>query len=53
MVDTLVDEIQDPGRYEAVWDGRDVEGLAVASGIYFCDLSYDGERDTRKMTLLK
>lgn len=53
VVSTLVDRIQDPGPYEAVWDGTDADGYPVASGIYFCDLSYGGERDTRKMTLLK
>ncbi len=53
IVDTLVDRVQDPGRYEVVWNGTDASGNTVASGIYFCDLSYGGERDTRKMTLLK
>jgi hypothetical protein len=53
VVRTLVDEVQEPGRYDVVWDGRDAEGHVVASGIYFCDLSYGGEKDTRKMTLLK
>ncbi|MBN2566223.1 MAG: S8 family serine peptidase [Candidatus Eisenbacteria bacterium] len=54
QVRTLVDDaVKEPGRYQAVWDGRGDDGLPVASGIYFCDLSYGGERDTRKMTLLK
>jgi hypothetical protein len=53
VVRTLVDRVQDPAAYEVIWDGTDAAGNAVASGIYFCDLSYGGERDTRKMTLLK
>ena len=53
VVNTLVDRVQDPGRHEVVWNGTDSDGNSVASGIYFCDLSYGGERDTRKMTLLK
>jgi len=53
VVDTLVDRVQDPGRYDVVWNGTDGDGHAVASGIYFCDLSYGGERDQRKLTLLK
>jgi len=53
VVSTLVDRVQDPGRHEVVWNGTDADGFPVASGIYFCDLSYGGERDTRKMTLLK
>jgi hypothetical protein len=53
VVRTLVDRVQDPARYEVIWDGTDDAGNIVASGIYFCDLSYGGDRDTRKMTLLK
>jgi hypothetical protein len=53
VVRTLVDRVQDPASYQVVWDGTDSSGNAVASGIYFCDLSYGGEKDTRKMTLLK
>jgi hypothetical protein len=53
LVRTLVDAPQDPGRHEATWDGRDADGFPLASGIYFCDLSYAGDRETRKMTLLK
>jgi hypothetical protein len=53
VVSTLVDRVQDPGRHNAVWNGTDAAGNTVASGIYFCDLSYGEERDTRKMTLLK
>ena len=53
VVSTLVDRVQDPGPHEIVWNGTDADGVPVASGIYFCDLSYGGEGDTRKMTLLK
>ena len=27
-----------PGRYEQVWDGRDQDGRAVATGVYFYQL---------------
>jgi hypothetical protein len=53
IVTTLVDRVQDPGRYTVVWNGRDADGIAVASGVYFCELSYGGEKEARKMTLLK
>ena len=53
VVSTLVDRVQDPGRHNVVWNGTDAAGNTVASGMYFCDLSYGEERDTRKMTLLK
>lgn len=53
LVTTLVDRVQDPGPHSVVWDGSDAGGNAAASGIYFCELSYGGEKVTRKMTLLK
>ncbi len=53
LVTTLVDRVQDPGRYNATWNGRDARGNAVASGIYFCEMSYGGTKETRKVTLLK
>jgi len=53
LVRTLVDRVQDPGRHAVTWDGRDAAGLAVASGVYFCELSYGGETEARKITLLK
>lgn len=53
LVSTLVDRVQDPADYTVVWNGRDAADRAVASGIYFVELSYGGEKQTRKMTLLK
>jgi hypothetical protein len=53
LVTTLVDRVQDPGRHAVTWDGLDREGYAAASGIYFLELSYGGEKESRKMTLLK
>jgi hypothetical protein len=53
MVRTLVDEPQAGGLHEAVWDGRDDRGGPVSSGIYFCVLDANGQRNTRKMVLLK
>jgi hypothetical protein len=53
VVATLVDRVEDPGRYSVVWQGRANDGSPVASGIYFCELSYGGAQETRKVTLLK
>jgi flagellar hook assembly protein FlgD len=33
-VKTLVDNEMAPGTYKAIWDGRDDNGLGVASGVY-------------------
>jgi hypothetical protein len=53
VVATLADRVEDPGRYSVVWTGRGNDGQPVASGIYFCELSYGGAEETRKITLLK
>ena len=35
------------------WNGRDMGGNQVASGVYFCRLENGPERSTRKMLLIK
>lgn len=42
-----------PGRFEAFWDGTDLSGHQVASGIYFMQLTVNGVSKTRKMYVLK
>ena len=47
-----------PGRYvsradAAYWDGKNVHGEPVASGIYFYTLSTESFRATRKMIIAK
>ena len=37
-----------PGVYEAYWDGTDVRGRKVASGVYFQVLVVNGERQPPK-----
>jgi hypothetical protein len=39
VVRRLVDSGQEPGIHNAVWNGRDDRGQAMASGIYFCRLA--------------
>ncbi len=50
---TLVDAEQTTGRHESVWDGRNDEGRAVASGMYFYRLRTGSFSATRAMTLLR
>ena len=52
-VKTLVDQVQRPGRYEAVWDGTDEAGLPTASGFYLYRLDVDGQGQTRVMSLVR
>lgn len=50
----LFDGSQPAGRYEFVWDGKDARGMAMNSGVYFYQLSFNGiARTSRVMTLLK
>jgi hypothetical protein len=53
LVRTLVDENQDIGRHEAVWNGRNQNGTRVASGIYLVKMDAKDFSDTRKVTLLR
>jgi flagellar hook assembly protein FlgD len=52
-VTTLVDEERMPGLQTAHWDGRDMNGNAVGSGVYFYRLLTGDAMLTRKMVLLK
>ncbi|MBI4531356.1 MAG: beta-propeller fold lactonase family protein, partial [Candidatus Latescibacteria bacterium] len=50
----LVDEeVQGPGEYRVVWDGRDGRGREVASGIYFVRMKASQFRQVRKIVLVR
>lgn len=55
LVRSLVQEKTPAGRHEAVWDGRDQAGRALASGTYFYRMAVDGRlvSASRKAVLLK
>ena len=52
-VRVVVDDVVDPGRYQAVWNGQDEAGEAVGSGVYFCVMETPDYRGSQKMLLLK
>jgi hypothetical protein len=52
-VATLEDGLVGAGTHEAVWQGRDDQGLKVPSGVYFYRLETPGYRETLQMVLLK
>jgi hypothetical protein len=52
-VAVLADREMEPGRYEAVWNGRTGTGRTAASGIYFCRLVAGRTVETKKMVLLR
>lgn len=52
-VRTLRDGEHSGGVYAVSWDGTDKDGAAVASGVYFCRLSWNGKSQTGRMVLLR
>lgn len=53
LVRRLVDAALPAGRHEAAWDGRDDQGGAAASGLYFCRLHSSGGASVHKMALVR
>jgi hypothetical protein len=50
---TLLQDNLEPGTHTVTWDGTDVSGKSVPSGIYFYRLQANQFSETRKMILLK
>lgn len=48
-----MDEDVPAGQRQVTWDGRDHRGTAVASGVYFCELTAGKQSVRRKMMLLQ
>ena len=42
-----------PGRYHAVWNGKDAAGRDVSSGIYFCRIKAGKFTQTRKIVYMR
>ena len=52
-VATLVDTDLSPGLHTAAWNGHNVSGVEVPSGVYFWRLHTDDHTASEKMLLLK
>jgi hypothetical protein len=50
---TLVNEVQEPGRWLQEWDGKNTQGEPAPSGVYLYQLKTDDFEETRKMVLMK
>jgi hypothetical protein len=53
QVKVLVDGFQAAGEYTVDWNGDDVSGRTVSSGVYFYKLSSGDYAQTKKMMLMK
>ncbi|MBN2185401.1 MAG: T9SS type A sorting domain-containing protein [Candidatus Krumholzibacteriota bacterium] len=53
LVRTLVSGLQGPGEHFAYWNGMNDQGIAAASGTYFCRLISEKQAATRKMLLMR
>jgi hypothetical protein len=53
LVRMLVDEVKAAGAHDVTWDGRDMSGNSVSSGLYFYRLTAGKFSESRKMLLLK
>lgn len=52
-VTTLLNQILQPGHYETPWNGRDVQGRQLTSGIYFAKLQAGDHSSVVKMVFLR
>jgi hypothetical protein len=53
LINALVSGNFSGGEHQIIWDGKDTQGVDVASGIYFYVLSTTQGRISRTMTLLR
>jgi Ca-activated chloride channel family protein len=53
LVKVLVEGYQATGTFQAIWDGTDMYGKTVASGIYYYTIQADDFRQTKKMVLMR
>jgi flagellar hook assembly protein FlgD len=52
-VKTLVNDVRTPGLYSVEWDGTDLRGNKISTGIYFYRLISGKFSETKKMMFLK
>ena len=53
LVKSLMTDNLAAGRHSVIWDGTDLSGRSVSSGVYFYRLRDSSNSEMRKMTLLK
>ena len=53
LLAVLVDDVLEAGEHAATWNGRDMEGRAQSSGVYFYQLQAEGKVMAKRMVILK
>jgi hypothetical protein len=53
LVRQLLADVRDAGEHQVVWDGRDDQGRLMGSGVYLAVVEAGGDRDLKKLALLK
>ena len=53
LMNKLVDGPLAAGEHEIVWNGKNQDGVRVASGVYFYKLNADDYSATKKMVMVK
>ncbi|UCD18027.1 MAG: T9SS type A sorting domain-containing protein [Candidatus Zixiibacteriota bacterium] len=53
QINTLVDAIKPPGEHSIIWNGQDVAGNRIPSGVYFYRIRTSDFVQSKKMVLLK
>jgi hypothetical protein len=52
LINTLYDGRQTAGTHNILWNGRDIRGIAVPSGVYLCRLTTGEETAVQKLILV-
>ena len=53
QIQILVNEVKEPGYYKVQWDGKNIKGQEVSSGLYLVRIVAGEFDQTKKMVLMK
>ncbi|MBN1561351.1 carboxypeptidase regulatory-like domain-containing protein [candidate division KSB1 bacterium] len=53
LVKTLVSQFQAGGAYQVVWDGKDMNGALVPTGVYFYQIQANDYNDIRRLVFMR
>ena len=51
LVNTLASGEKKPGYYSIVWNRQDAKGRTCACGVYFCTMTAEDQRFSKKVVL--